>query len=83
MVLRVGPMSLVKLAYMKLLDFADFAVHSAKSGIGPFARGFWNLNQSIEQKIKNLQWEKCRYITDIEITFWDTAQYFHSKHLKS
>ena len=48
---------------------------------GPIARGFWNLNQSIEQKVKNLQLEKCRYIKDIQITFWDTAQYFHSKQL--
>ena len=48
---------------------------------GPIARGFWNLNQSIEQKVKNLQLEKCRYIKDIKITFWDTAQYFHSKQL--
>ena len=36
---------------------------------GPIARGFWNLNQSIEQKGKNLQLEKCRYIKYIEITF--------------
>ena len=42
---------------------------------GSIARGFWNLNQSIEQKIKNLKLEKCRYITDIKIMFWDTAQY--------
>ena len=49
---------------------------------GPIARGFWNLNQSIEQKVKNLQLEKCRYIKDIKITFWDTAQYFHSKQLR-
>ena len=48
---------------------------------GPVARGFWNLNQSIEQKVKNLQLEKCWYIQDIKITFWDTAQYFHSKQL--
>ena len=48
---------------------------------GPIARGFWNLNQSIEQKVKNLQLEKCRCIKDIKITFWDTAQYFHSKQL--
>ena len=48
---------------------------------GPIARGFWNLNQSIEQKVKNLLLEKCRYIKDIQITFWDTAQYFHSKQL--
>ena len=27
---------------------------------------FWNLNQSIEHKIKDLQLEKCRYITDIK-----------------
>ena len=49
---------------------------------GPIARAFWNLNQSIEQKVKNLQLEKCRYIKDIKITFWDTAQYFHSKQLR-
>ena len=48
----------------------------------PIARVFWNLNQSIEQKVKNLQLEKCRYIKDIKITFWDTAQYFHSKQLR-
>ena len=35
------------------------------------------------QKSENLQWEKCGYITDIEKTFSDTAQYFHSKHLKN
>jgi hypothetical protein len=49
---------------------------------GPIARAFWNLNQSIEQKVKNLQLEKCSYIKDIEITFWNTAQYFHSKQLR-
>ena len=49
---------------------------------GPIARGFWNLNQSIEQKVKNLQLEKSIYIKDITITFWDTAQYFHSKQLR-
>ena len=49
---------------------------------GPIARGFWNLNQSIEQKDKNLQLEKCRYTKDIKIMFWDTAQYFHSKQLR-
>ena len=32
---------------------------------GPIARGYWNLDQSIKQKIKNFQLEKCRYITDI------------------
>ena len=31
---------------------------------GPIARAFWNLNQSIDQKFKNLQLEKCRYIKD-------------------
>ena len=51
--------------------------------LGPLQGVFFNLNQSIEQKIKNLQCEKCRFITDIKITFWDTAKYFHSKHLKS
>ena len=30
-----------------------------------------------------MQWEKFRYITDIEQTFSDTAQYFHLKHLKN
>ena len=49
---------------------------------GPIARGFWNLFQSIEQKLKNLHVEKFRYRTDIKITFWDTAQYFHSKQVK-
>ena len=44
---------------------------------GPIARGSWNLNQSIEQKVKNLIFEECRYIKDIKVTFWDTAQYFH------
>ena len=29
-----------------------------------------------------MQLEKCRYLTDIQITFWDTAQYFNSKQLK-
>ena len=48
----------------------------------PFARVFLNLNQSIEHRIENFQLEKCRYITDIKIKFWDTAQYFHSKKLK-
>ena len=47
---------------------------------GPNARVFFNLNQSIEQKVKNLQLEKCRYIKDK--TFWDTAQYFHSEQLR-
>jgi hypothetical protein len=35
------------------------------------------------QKSEYLQWEKWKYITDIEKTFSDTAQYFHSKHLKN
>ena len=48
---------------------------------GLIPRVFWNLNQSIEQKIKNLQLKKCRYITNIKITFLDTSQYFHSKQL--
>ena len=29
-------------------------------------KGFWNLNQSIKQKIKKLQMEKCRYIRNIK-----------------
>ena len=37
-----------------------------------------NLTQSIDKKSENLQWEKCRYITDKERTFSDTAQYFLS-----
>jgi hypothetical protein len=36
-----------------------------------------------QKKSENLQLEKCRYKTDIEKTFSDTAQYFHSKHLKN
>ena len=40
-------------------------------------------NSINSQKSENLQWEKCRYITDIEKTISDTAQYFHSKHLKN
>ena len=62
----------------------DFAVQAAKSGIGPFASQILNLTQSIDnKKSENLQWEKCKYLTDIEKTFSDTAQYFHSKHLKN
>ena len=53
------------------------AVQAAKSGIGPFASRILNLTQSIDQKSENLQWEKCRYITNIDNTFSDTAQYFH------
>ena len=49
---------------------------------GPIARVFWILNQSIEQKVKNLRLEKCRYIKDIKVTLWDTAQYFDSKQLR-
>ena len=30
-----------------------------------------------------MQWQNCKYITNIEKTFSDTAQYFHSKHLKN
>ena len=58
-------------------------VQSANSRIGPFASQVLNLTQSIHQKNENLQWEKCRYITDKEKTFSDTARYFHSKHLKN
>ena len=58
-------------------------VQSANSRIGPFASRVLNLNQSIHQKNENLQWEKCRYITDIEKTFSDTAQFFHSKLLEN
>ena len=61
----------------------DFAVQAFKSGIGPFPSQILNLTHSIDnKKSKNLQWEKCRCITDIEQAFSDTAQYFHSKHLK-
>ena len=55
--------------YIKLLDFVDFAVQSANSGIGPFASRVLNLTQSIHKKSENLQWEKCRYITDKEKHF--------------
>ena len=58
-------------------------VQSANSKIEPFASRVLNLTQPIHKKSENLQWEKCRYITDIEKTFSDTAQYFHSKHLKN
>ena len=44
----------------------DFAVQAAKSGIGPFASQILNLTQSIDKKSENLQWEKCRFITEIE-----------------
>ena len=36
--------------YIKLLDFVDFAVQAAKSGIGPFASQILNLTQSIDKK---------------------------------
>ena len=68
--------------YIKLLDFADFAVQTANSRIGPFASPVLNLNHLIHKKSENLQWEKCRYITGREKTFSDTAQYFLLKHLK-
>ena len=40
-------------------------------------------NSINSQKKENLPWEKCRYITGIEKTLSDAAQYFHSKHLKN
>ena len=46
------------------------------------ARGFWNLNQSIKQKIKNLQLEKCTYITDIKIKILGHCVVFSLKQLK-
>ena len=55
--------------YIKLLDFMDFAVEAAKSGIGPFASRILNLTQSIDKKSKNLQWENYRYIKDIKKRF--------------
>ena len=61
----------------------SYPVQSANSGIGLFASRVLNLNQSIHKKNENFQWEKCRYIKDIEKTFSDTAQYFHSKHLEN
>ena len=67
--------------YIKLLNFADFAVQAVNSRIGPFASQVLNLNHLFHQKSENLQWEKCRYITGREKTFSDTAQYFHLKHL--
>ena len=39
-----------------------FVPKTLASWYGPIARGFWNLNQSIKQKVKNLQLENCRYI---------------------
>ena len=45
-------------------------------------KGFLEPKSVIDQKFKNLQLEKCRYIKDIQIMFWDTAQYFHSKQLR-
>ena len=57
-------------------------VQSANSGIGPFASRVLNLTRSINKENEKLQWEKCRYIKDIEKMFSDTAQYFHSIHLK-
>ena len=60
--------------YIKLLDFADFAVQSANSRIGPFASRVLNLNHLNHKKSENLQCEKCRYITGREKTFSDTAQ---------
>ena len=70
-------------SYIKLLDFADFAVQAANSRIGPFASRVLNLNHLIHKKSENLQWEKCSYITGREKTFSNTAQYFHLKHLKN
>ena len=35
-----------------------------------------------KKKQKNLKLEKWSYITDIKITFWETAQYIHSKQLE-
>ena len=36
--------------YIKLLDFVDFTVQAAKSGIGPIASRIFNLTQSIGKK---------------------------------
>ena len=38
------------IGYIKLLDFADFAVHAANSRIGPFASRVLNLNHLIHKK---------------------------------
>ena len=71
-------LSLLSLVYIKLLQFGS---------VGQLQN--WALcKMSLEpnsinlQKSENLQWEKCRYITDIEKKFPDTAQYFPLKHLK-
>ena len=45
-------MSNTKTIYIKLLDFVDFAVQSANSGIGPFASQVLNLTQLIHKKVK-------------------------------
>ena len=37
----------------------------------------WCLDGKIHKKNENFQWETCRYITDKEKTFSDTARYFH------
>ena len=52
-------------------------VQSAKSGIGPFEPS--SIDSINWQKNENLQWGKWRYKADIEKTFSDTGQYFHSK----
>ena len=58
-------------------------VQSVNSGIGPFSSRVLNLNHLIHTKSENLQWKKCRYIKGRKITFSDTAQHFHLKHLKN
>ena len=79
----VCPGNGIQRSYIRLLDFADFAVQAANSRIRPFASRVLNLNHLIHKKSENLQREKCRYITEGEKTFSDTAQYFHLKHLKN
>ena len=51
------------------------------SGMGQL-QGFFGTYISPLNKNLKLAIGKCIYITDIKTTFWDTAQYFHSKQLR-
>ena len=55
----------------QVLRFRGLCCSGSQIRNWPFASQILNLTQSIDKKSENLQWEKCRFITDIEKNvFW-------------
>ena len=70
--------------YIKLLEFGWVSGSVGQLQNWALCKPRFEPNSINSQKSENLLWEEaCIYITDIEKLFSDTAQYFHSKHLKN